>query len=66
MRIVLNGETRTLAEGATLASLLAELGLEKSPVAAELNREVVPRSRHAETPIREGDRLEIVTLVGGG
>ena len=66
MKVVLNGQPRALPDGLTLSGLLAELGLEKSPVALELNREVVPRTRHADTPLREGDRVEIVTLVGGG
>jgi sulfur carrier protein len=35
-------------------------------VAVEVNREVVPRNRWAETPLRDGDRLEIVHFVGGG
>lgn len=66
MRVSVNGEARTLPEGATLAQLVRELGLEKNPIAIELNRTVVPRDRHDSTPLAEGDRLEIVTLVGGG
>jgi sulfur carrier protein len=66
MTLMVNGQTRTCPEDMTLAGLVRELGLEKSPVAVELNREVVPRGRHGDTRLREGDRLEIVTLVGGG
>jgi len=66
MQVSLNGEPRSLPEGATLEALVRELGLDRSPIAVELNREVVPRGRHGETRLREGDRLEIVTLVGGG
>lgn len=66
MKVVLNGQPKALPDGLTLSGLLTELGLEKSPVALELNREVVPRTRHADTPLRDGDRVEIVTLVGGG
>ncbi len=66
MTLTVNGEVRTLPEEATLADLVRHLGLEKSPVAVELNREVVPRGRHGDTRLRDGDRLEIVTLVGGG
>ncbi len=47
-------------------SLLEELGVKQPHVAVELNLEVVPRAQHAATALREGDRLEVVTLVGGG
>ena len=66
MTLTVNGEARSVADGLTLAQLLRELGLERNPVAVELNRLVVPRDRHGETRLAEGDRLEIVTLVGGG
>lgn len=66
MQIVVNGQNRECAEGLTLAALLAELGFAKRPVAVELNLEVVPRARHGERVLCGGDRLEIVSLVGGG
>jgi len=66
MRILINGEWREVPCGTTLADLLKELKLADKPVAVERNLEVVPKSKHAETPLAEGDRLEIVTLVGGG
>jgi sulfur carrier protein len=66
MRVTVNGEPRTLSEGLTLAQFVRDLGLEKNPIAVELNREVVPKDRHGATTLRDGDRLEIVTLVGGG
>jgi thiamine biosynthesis protein ThiS len=66
MTLSVNGESRTVADGLTLAQLVRELGLERNPIAIELNRQVVPRDRHGETRLAEGDRLEIVTLVGGG
>ncbi len=66
MRIVLNGEEREVADGITVAGLLATLDVPRRYVAVELNREIVPRSRHAETALSEGDRIEIVTMVGGG
>jgi len=61
-----NGSERTVPDGFTLGQLVRELGLEKIPIAIELNLRVVPRDRHGETRLAEGDRLEIVTLVGGG
>ena len=66
MRVTVNGEPRTLSEGLTLAQFVHDLGLERNPIAVELNREVVPKDRHGATTLRDGDRLEIVTLVGGG
>jgi sulfur carrier protein len=65
MRVVINGEEReTAASG--VAALVAELGLDPRKVAVERNLEIVPRSRHAETLLAEGDRIEIVQFVGGG
>lgn len=66
VRILINGDWREVPFGTTLADLLKELKLADKPVAVERNLEVVPKSKHAETPLAEGDRLEIVTLVGGG
>ncbi len=66
MDIVVNGENRTVREGATVLSLLADLSLPDSRVAVERNREIVRKAEFAGTALREGDRLEIVTFVGGG
>jgi sulfur carrier protein len=66
LAIVVNGDSRTIASGTTVAGLLAELGLAGRPVAVERNREIVPRARHPETELADGDRLELVTFVGGG
>ncbi len=66
MHITLNGQSRQVADATTLASLLDELGLAGRHVAVEVNRELVPRQRHAEHRLANGDQLEIVTLVGGG
>ncbi|HUK87091.1 MAG TPA: sulfur carrier protein ThiS [Terriglobales bacterium] len=66
MRLYLNGEERQVAEGLTLAALVEQLGFKADRVAAELNREIVPRERWAQTLLRDGDRLEIVHFVGGG
>ena len=65
MQIVCNGEPRdTLARN--VSELLVELELAERPVAVEVNREVTPRAEHAACALQEGDRVEIVTLVGGG
>lgn len=62
----LNGEPFALPAGATVADLVASRGLEPRQVAVEVNRAIVPRAQHADTPLGAGDRVEIVTLVGGG
>jgi sulfur carrier protein len=64
--VVVNGDPRTVAAGATITALLEELGLGGRRVAVERNQAVVPRARHGETTLAEGDRLELVTFVGGG
>ena len=66
MTIQVNGKPRKVASGTSVANLLEELGVKQPHVAVELNLEVVPRAQHAATALREGDRLEVVTLVGGG
>jgi thiamine biosynthesis protein ThiS len=66
VRILLNGEPRDVSGGATVQSLLEELGVRTRGVAVERNLELVPRGRHGECRLAEGDRVEIVTFVGGG
>ena len=66
IEIVLNGRTRQVETGMTLQLLLARLELPPGRVAVERNQSVVPRSRYASEPVEAGDRLEVVTLVGGG
>ena len=66
MRIVLNGETRSLEPGATLAALVASLDLGGRRMAVEVNEEVIPRSEYAGHVLGDGDRVEIVHAVGGG
>jgi sulfur carrier protein len=64
--VVINGQPRSMNAGTTVLALIAELGLEGKPVAVERNREVVPRAKHATTVLADGDRVEVVTFVGGG
>ena len=66
MRVTVNGQDRTIEAGTTMRGLLDELELEPIRVAVEINRELVTRSAFDRTTIREGDRIEIVTFVGGG
>ena len=66
MQIFVNGSPREVPASPTIAELLAELGVEARRVAVALNRDVVPRARHAEVVVQPGDRLEIVQAVQGG
>lgn len=66
MEIILNGETLVIAEDASVAELLEVLGLDPRQLAVERNLELVPRAEHARTVLAAGDRIEVVTLVGGG
>ena len=65
MRITINGEEREIAAQG-VAALIAELGLDARKVAVERNLEIAPRSTYADTALAEGDRIEIVTFIGGG
>jgi thiamine biosynthesis protein ThiS len=66
MRLTVNGEARDAPDGATIAALVALLGLDKRKLAVERNLEIVPRSAFGATLLADGDRIEIVAFVGGG
>lgn len=66
MTIILNGEPRELSADQTVGDLLAELKLQPKYLAVELNEQVLPRANFGVTRLQTGDRVEIVTLVGGG
>lgn len=66
MKLHINGEHRETPLLATVADLAAWLELPAFGSAIELNGEVVRRADHPTTPMMDGDRLEVVRLVGGG
>ena len=66
MRIFVNGQEKEVAEGLTVEGLLKALGVRREGTAVEVNREIVPKARYAETMLKAGDQVEIVTFVGGG
>ena len=61
-----NGETREMPHGATVAQLLTAIGLDTRKVAVERNEEIVPRSTYGAVVLADGDALEIVHFIGGG
>jgi sulfur carrier protein len=66
IQIHLNGELRDCGAGLSLTEFLVELGLNPRLVAVEYNGEILARSQWDSTIIQGDDRLEIVTIVGGG
>jgi sulfur carrier protein len=66
MQMIVNGMSESLQEDVTLHDLIASRDLDPSRVVAELNREIVPGERFANTVLNEGDRLELLQFVGGG
>jgi thiamine biosynthesis protein ThiS len=66
MRVTVNGQQQDVQQGTTAADLINSYNFEPRHVAVEINRDLVPRARLGETVLREDDRIEIVTLVGGG
>ena len=65
MKMKINGQDREVA-AATVLSLLEELGLHPQGTVVERNREIVDREAYHQTPLADGDVLELVRLVGGG
>jgi thiamine biosynthesis protein ThiS len=66
MKLFLNGDEHQISEVSSVADLVAALGLDSRKVAVERNLEIVPRSTYAATELADGDRIEIVTFIGGG
>jgi len=66
LRLVINGEEKEIQSGNNVEDLLRELDIDGRHIAVALNLEVIPRSRYAETRLKEGDKVEIVHAVGGG
>ena len=66
MKLSVNGENRDYRGEPTLEALLRECGAPCEGVAVILNDDVIPRTQRAATHVREGDRIELVTLAGGG
>lgn len=66
IRVRVNGEERAVPKGTTVADLLRIIDAQPDRVAVEVNLQIVPRSKHAEHELKDGDQIEVVTLVGGG
>ena len=66
MKLKVNGEEREVPDAWSVRQLVADLSLDKPGVAVEVNRKIVPRRTYDQTSLKEGDQVEIVSLVGGG
>jgi thiamine biosynthesis protein ThiS len=66
LEILVNGEPRRMPDPATLADLLRELSLDPRAVVVELNRQIIRRPQLLDTPLTDGDAVELVHFVGGG
>ena len=66
LSLTVNGEPRRIGAGASVADLVADIGLAPTKVAVERNGIIVPRSTLADVALADGDILEIVHFVGGG
>jgi sulfur carrier protein len=66
MKLIINGEEKTVENVSSVSDLLRKLGLKADRVAVELNREIAARGSWDSTQLKDGDRLEIVQFVGGG
>lgn len=64
--IFVNGEPRSVAPETTIAALLETLGLNRDGIAVAIDRQVVPRSQHAQRKLPDGARVEVIRAVGGG
>ena len=64
--VTVNGVARALATGSSLRDLIEVLGFAGRPIAVEVDGDVVPRSALADRTLAGGERIEIVTFVGGG
>lgn len=66
MKVTVNGQTREVPPGTTLAALVRQLNVRTDRIATERNLKVVPKAQYEATVLQEGDKLEVVTFVGGG
>ena len=66
MKLTINGEERECQDSMSIKDLLINLKCESDHVAVELNASIVPKSLLSQTILKDNDRLEIVTFVGGG
>lgn len=66
MNVYVNGKVTEIEDGATVDRLVEKLELGQKRVAVEVNKELAVKKEWEQTVLKEGDRVEVVTFVGGG
>jgi sulfur carrier protein len=66
MKVIVNGSTREYGDDKSLADLIGELGAVSERVAMLLNERVIPVAERDRVRLKDGDRVEILTFMGGG
>jgi len=66
MNILLNNKSEILFDGTTIQKLLKDKNIKNKYFAVEVNRKIIPKSVHSRHIIKDGDRIEIITAIGGG
>ena len=66
MNILLNNKSETLIDGTTVEKLLHNKNIKNKYFAVEINRKIIPKSIYCRHCINDGDRIEIITAIGGG
>ena len=66
MNILLNNKSEALFDGSTVQKLLEDKNIKSKYFAVEINRKIIPKSVHSKHIIKDGDRIEIITAIGGG
>ena len=66
MNILLNNKSETLFDGSTVQKLLEDKNIKSKYFAVEINRKIIPKSTHNTHIIKDGDKIEIITAIGGG
>jgi thiamine biosynthesis protein ThiS len=66
MKVLLNNKSTFLDDGLTIKSLLNQIDMKQKYFAVEVNEQIVPKSNYDSFLIKEGDKIEIVTAIGGG
>ena len=66
MNVIVNGTQQTVPDDATVHDLLDLLEIGRDGTAVAVNRRVIPRTRHAQTQLSEGQEIEVIRAVGGG
>ena len=66
MNIILNNELDEVLDGITIKELLDDKKIKTKYIAIEINKKIIPKSSYHEHELREGDKIEIITAIGGG